>query len=70
MTELGHGARQLQHSNDVTYSPYGDDWWLISTGNCASSIDDKRDQEHWVIDNDPTVLPGRHRQLFEAQRPL
>jgi len=64
MTEVAHGARQLQHNDAVSHSPYGDDWWLMSTGNCATAIDDNRDQEHWVIDNDPTVVPGRHRQLF------
>jgi hypothetical protein len=72
MAEVARGARYLQQQGQAqeyavspSYgSPYGDNWWLLVTGHCAITIDTAVDQEHWVIDNDPTVVPTIHRQLF------
>ena len=65
MTEIARGSKHLSHKNDKpSHSPYGDDWWLISTGNCASRDSLKGVQERWVIDNDPTVVPQVHRHLI------
>ena len=64
MTELARGTRYLQGAVSSPHSPYGDDWWLISTGHCGISIKTGEDQAHWVIDDDPTVVPWKHRQLF------
>lgn len=69
MTEVARGSKHLFHKNDKpSHSPYGDDWWLISTGNCATRDNLKGDQERWVINDDPTVVPRVHRHLlFEPQ---
>lgn len=66
MVEIARGTRYLQNitSKDKPHSPYGDNWWLLSTGNCGVSIKTEYDQKHWVIDNDPTVIPWKHRKLF------
>jgi hypothetical protein len=66
MFEVARGAKYLETDtlNPNRGSPYGDSWWIMSTGHCAVTIKTQMDQKHWVIDNDPTVVPGRHRQLF------
>jgi hypothetical protein len=65
MTEVARGSKQLSHTKDKpSHSPYGDNWYLISTGNCAIMDNLKGDQERWVIENDPTVVPQIHRHLI------
>lgn len=65
LTEVARGVKQLAHtSNKPSHSPYGDNWWLISTGNCATRENLKGDQERWIIDNDPTVVPAVHRHMI------
>ena len=65
MAEVARGSKHLSHSADkASHSPYGDSWWLISTGNCATRDNMEGDQERWVIYDDPTVIPPAHRDLF------
>jgi hypothetical protein len=66
MQEIARGTRHLQHAEGESNSPYGDDWFLITTGHCGTYIDTERDQEQLVIDNDPTVPRWKQRQLFNG----
>ena len=47
----------------VPDSPYGDGWDLIWLGHCASQPDDG-DNRRFVMKNDPTVTPLRHRTNY------
>lgn len=65
MTEIARGSTFLQRSN-ATHSPYGDDWWVLSTGHCGTYVDINRDQEQWVIADDPTAVPVGRRDLMNG----
>ena len=45
------------------HSPYGDGWDLLWLGHCASVIDEN-DSRRFVIRNDPTVPPPKHRTNY------
>ena len=61
MTEVARGTRHLQKASDSSLSPYGDNWDLLSTGHCGMWNKIDEDQEYWVINDDPTVVPPEQR---------
>ncbi|KAG0645670.1 Collagen beta(1-O)galactosyltransferase 1 [Hyphodiscus hymeniophilus] len=61
MTEVARGARYLQKAPASTSSPYGDSWDLMVTGHCGMWNHVNEDQEYWVINDDPTVIPAQKR---------
>ncbi|KAI2927983.1 CAZyme family GT25 [Aspergillus niger] len=53
------GLRTLQGvDQNVTASPYGDDWDIIWLGHCG--VECRTDAPFFVSHNDPTVLPPHH----------
>lgn len=59
------GSQHILNSinGPTPHSPYGDGWDLLWLGHCASAID-KDDRRRFVIKNDPTVTPPKHRTNF------
>lgn len=59
------GSQYILNSIDgpTPHSPYGDDWDLLWLGHCASRIDEN-DNRRFVIENDPTVTPPKHRTNY------
>ena len=59
------GSQYILNSIDgpTPHSPYGDDWDLLWLGHCASRIDEA-DNRRFIIENDPTVTPPKHRVNF------
>lgn len=59
------GSQYLTDSIDgpSTPSPYGTNWDLLFLGHCASSPD-KDDSRRFVMENDPTVTPVKHRMNY------
>ncbi|RVX73037.1 hypothetical protein B0A52_02163 [Exophiala mesophila] len=62
LLEFATGTRALQHLSPNSPSPsaYGSEWDFLWLGHCrVGSTDD--DQEFWVIDDDSTSPPVKHR---------
>lgn len=59
------GSQYLTNSIDdpATQSPYGDGWDLLYLGHCASNPT-AEDNRRFVVENDPTVAPVKHRMNF------
>jgi hypothetical protein len=61
MTEVARGTRYIQKAPASAHSPYGDHWDLLMTGHCGMWNRPSEDQDYWVIEDDPTVLPTEQR---------
>ena len=67
-SQLSHfalGSNYISNTPKGTtpHSPYGEDWDLLWLGHC-SSLPQPDDPRRFVIDNDPTVTPPKHRINF------
>ncbi|RDW77211.1 hypothetical protein BP6252_05264 [Coleophoma cylindrospora] len=61
LLEFARGTRYLQAAQQDSVSPYGDDWDILWLGICKSKNDDGKDQQYYIINKDPTVVPAELR---------
>ena len=64
LTEFARGTRHLLKASPDALSPYGDGWDLLATGHCGMQNFNWLDQNYWVSDNDPTVVPDSERTFW------
>ncbi|RDW82819.1 hypothetical protein BP6252_03931 [Coleophoma cylindrospora] len=57
MYEFAKGAKAVQGTTGVPYSPYGDDWDLLWIGHCGTHARTELDQMYYLIPEDPTMIP-------------
>lgn len=60
-------ALQNTYSTSPT-SPYGNDWDMFWLGHCG--IECNTDIAHYLVPNDPTILPPRHFSYLRDQPPI
>jgi len=56
MTEFARGTRHLQKAQLPLHSPYGDNWDLLTVGHIGTNNFPNKDQDYWLVKDDPTVI--------------
>lgn len=68
LVEFARGSRYIQGTTGPTHSPYGDDWDILWLGHCGAINRMTEDHKCYVIRDDPTVVPTKHR-IYPSRRP-
>ncbi|KAL9601251.1 MAG: hypothetical protein Q9219_002656 [cf. Caloplaca sp. 3 TL-2023] len=63
LADFATGSRYISGTSVKPRSPYGDDWDLLWLGHCSAQ-QNPSDHRRFVIENDPTVPPVKHRVNF------